>query len=67
LKHLALEEQTESHFAANYRFHKESGMALNELDFYAQPFGAVVRAVNIVCAGGMTREQAHQGDGQGDQ
>jgi hypothetical protein len=31
MKHLALEDQTESHFAANYRFHKESGTTLNSL------------------------------------
>jgi hypothetical protein len=53
------EHEIEDHFAANNRFYKESGMTLNDLDFYAGSFGPIVSAVVMASLGEMAMEQAH--------
>jgi hypothetical protein len=54
------EHEIEEHFAADNRFYQESGMTLNDLDFYAGSFGPVVSAVTMASLGAITREQAHE-------
>ena len=51
------EDQMESHFATNNRFHQNSAMTLDDLDYYATAFGPVVSAVSMASMGVMTREE----------
>ncbi len=55
---LETEAEIEEHVAELNRFFRETRFTLDDLDTYAGPFGAVVRAVYSLSEGTVTEEQA---------